>query len=426
MTVNFYTQSKKNPAPIYVRVREGKEIDAKANTSLLVNPDEFHKGEVKLYKIPPKANAIKKQSLVNKNNNLNSLQSELNKLKTSLIKVLNNREEYELIDTKWLKGFISPEKEYKTLPNNLTEYFDYYIESKATSLAQSTLKKLKSTKNRIIKFEDARGRVYIQDVNKKFSKKFQLWCDEEGYHHNTKVKTLKDIKTICIHASENGIPVHPELSFMVKGLKYKKTEHIYLNFDEIRKIIECDIKDERLDIARDWLVISCYTAQRVSDFLRFNKEKIIKIKGIEMLDISQEKTETPVYIPLTKEVKAILEKRNGDFPPLFSNNIESNKAIYNKLIKEVCRIADIREIVETKLKNKETKRYELKRVPKYKAVSTHIGRRSFATNYYGKINTALLISATGHASEEQFLRYVGKTGTQNALALAEAMTKLTN
>ena len=56
-------------------------------------------------------------------------------------------------------------------------------------------------------------------------------------------------------------------------------------------------------------------------------------------------------------------------------------------------------------------------------ISGFIGRRSFATNYYGKINSALLISATGHASEQQFLRYVGNTGTQNALALAKEMRK---
>ena len=129
-------------------------------------------------------------------------------------------------------------------------------------------------------------------------------------------------------------------------------------------------------------------------------------------------------IPLSQEVTAILEKRNGDFPPIFSLNIESNKAIYNKLIKGVCRLAGINEVVSSKLKNHETKRYEIRNTPKYNAVSTHIGRRSFATNYYGKINSALLIAATVHASEQQFLRYVGKTGTQNALALAKEMRRL--
>lgn len=67
--------------------------------------------------------------------------------------------------------------------------------------------------------------------------------------------------------------------------------------------------------------------------------------------------------------------------------------------------------------------YTTKQVPKYKAVSSHIGRRSFATNYYGKISTAHLITATGHSSEKQFLEYVGKAETQKALTFAEAMSR---
>ena len=94
------------------------------------------------------------------------------------------------------------------------------------------------------------------------------------------------------------------------------------------------------------------------------------------------------------------------------------------MIKEVCRLSGLNQLVQAKIKDSKTSRYEIKEIPKYKAVSTHIGRRSYATNYYGKINTALLINATGHASESQFLRYVGKTGNHNALALAKAMQEL--
>src|SRR5699024_8880604 len=122
-------------------------------------------------------------------------------------------------------------------------------------------------------------------------------------------------------------------------------------------------------------------AQRVSDFLRFSKDEVTQIEGIDFLDIKQEKTDAPVYIPLSDEVVKILNKRGGEFPPVFSQNAESNKTMYNGLIKEVCRIAGIDNTVTAYMKNKETNRYEETEMPKYKAVSTHIGRRSFATNY---------------------------------------------
>ena len=56
---------------------------------------------------------------------------------------------------------------------------------------------------------------------------------------------------------------------------------------------------------------------------------------------------------------------------------------------------------------------------KNELVTSHIGRRSFATNNYGKIPTPLLMSATGHTTEKMFLEYIGKTETDRAMQLAE-------
>jgi len=424
MVVTFYTQSKKDLKAVYVRVRDGVSVDAKANTGLVVIGESFNRGKVKYYKIPSKAPLEKINQIKEKNNYLIELQDSLNDLKSKLSNLLNNRDSNLKIDSRWLKEVVAPSPDVVELPNELSLYFEKFLEFKKCSLKSSTLKKMKSIKNRIIRYETCNGLIYMHNVNGKFSKSFQLWCDEQGYDHNTKVKTLKVIKTVCNHAFENGLSINNQLGNITKGLRYKKTEHVQLSFEELEKIIKTEISDERLSIAKDWLIISCYTAQRVSDFLRFTKDQIITLEAMDFLDISQEKTDEPVLIPLSQEVTAILKKRGGDFPPVFSKNIESNKAIYNKLIKDVCRLAGINNTVLAKLKNKETNRYEIMEVPKYKAVSTHIGRRSFATNYYGKINSALLIAATGHASEQQFLRYVGKTGIQNALVLAKEMRRL--
>ena len=423
MAITFYLQSVKNPAPIYVRIREGKGIDAKAKSNLSVNPDHFKKGKIKLLKSVSGATASLKKEVQEKNSTLNNLQKDLDDLRSRITDLLNNRKEYETINSKWLKSLLNPKKE-SSAPEDLVSYFDFYLEAKKTSLKSSTVKKNKVFKHRIEKFELEQGPVYIREVNTRFARSLQKWCVKENYAHNTIVKTLKVILTVCNHAKENGVITHPELPLITKGNRYKNVDHIHLNFDELDKIAQVEIEDEILDNARDWLIISCHTAQRVSDFLKFKKTDVIEMEGMKFLLINQEKTEKPVEIPLNDKVVNILNKRGGEFPPIFSRNIESNKTIYNKLIKEVCRIAGLDEIVTVHKKNKETNRYESKKLAKHQAVSTHIGRRSFATNYYGQINTALLISATGHSSEAQFLRYVGKTGNQNALSLAKAMREL--
>ena len=54
---------------------------------------------------------------------------------------------------------------------------------------------------------------------------------------------------------------------------------------------------------------------------------------------------------------------------------------------------------------------------KFELVTSHIGRRSFATNYYGKIPTSFLIYVTGHSTEAMFLNYIGKSNKDIALEL---------
>src|SRR5690606_10008651 len=100
-----------------------------------------------------------------------------------------------------------------------------------------------------------------------------------------------------------------------------------------------EIKD--LDTARDWLIIGCYIGQRVSDLLRLTDKFIINNNGFNFIQLTQKKTKNKVEIPIHDEVKRILNKRGGKFPPVFAENEGSNSALFNRHLKEVCRIARI-------------------------------------------------------------------------------------
>ena len=43
-------------------------------------------------------------------------------------------------------------------------------------------------------------------------------------------------------------------------------------------------------------------------------------------------------------------------------------------------------------------------------------RRSFATNYYGKIETPILMHITGHTKESTFLSYIGTQQNKDSMA----------
>ena len=123
----------------------------------------------------------------------------------------------------------------------------------------------------------------------------------------------------------------------------------------------------------------------------------------EKIKFIQKKTGKEMQLPLAEEVLEILRKHNGDFPTYM------NDQKYNRLIKEVCKLAGFTQQVKGALINKETKRKEEGEYPKWQLVSSHIGRRSFASNNYGILPTPLVMYATGHTTEQMLLKYLQKT-----------------
>ena len=93
-----------------------------------------------------------------------------------------------------------------------------------------------------------------------------------------------------------------------------------------------------------------------------------------------------------------------------------SQVVFNKQIKALCKLSRIDELVSGFKNNPQTRRKEVVSAPKYEFVTSHIMRRSFASNYYGKIETPLLMNITGHSKESTFLTYIGKHQNKDALA----------
>jgi integrase len=100
--------------------------------------------------------------------------------------------------------------------------------------------------------------------------------------------------------------------------------------------------------------------------------------------------------------------------------------IYNDYIKLVCEEAKIDELIKGKIQENIASENEPSKIrsvegiyKKYELVTSHIGRRSFATNHYGKIPTSFLKYVTGHSTESMFLEYIGKSNKDIALELSK-------
>lgn len=78
--------------------------------------------------------------------------------------------------------------------------------------------------------------------------------------------------------------------------------------------------------------------------------------------------------------------------------------------------AGITQMVTAQKYNGKIKRKETGIFPKYAVIASHDLRRSFATNFYSKIPTPLLMNMTGHSRETTFLKYIGLEENRDSYA----------
>jgi integrase len=410
-TARFLIKGNNNPSSIYIRFRHGKQYDFTKSTSLLIDP---------IYWSAAKGNV--KQ--IAKNGEKLNLQKKLNDLKSYVLNDFNDvYSDGGIINTDWLntslKTFLNQNTNVDF--NYFTDYAKYFydnlgnkvLKSGKTGVAAATIRKYKTIRNKIQEFEKyKKKRLLLQDVNMKFHKDFIYFLHNvQNLNYNTTGKYLTFIKTICLDAKKYGLKINPEIESDQFRATKEKVSFITLSETEINNIYQKSFKDKPyLENAKNWLIIGVWTGARVSDLTNFTK-KNIKNGFIEYTAI---KTNQKIILPLHQQVREILETENGDFP----RKISSQK--FNDYIKTVCEKVGINENVEGS-KTKEVKKKVWRKVKgtykKHELVSTHICRRSFATNHYGKLPTPVIMAVTGHTTEKMFLNYIGKTAKDNAETL---------
>ena len=411
-TINFLYRSTKDKSALTIRLlfrHNNMDFVVGSKTKLIVTKEYWNK----LHNKNTKDAELKTEQV--KTNN------ELNKIENYILDHFN-KTKIDLVNKSWLENLLNnyynPPKKGDDLPIELTQYIDFYINYREHEMKQTSVQKFTVIKHKLEELEKLRRKpILIKDVNDSFKKEFVSFYKSNNYAQNTIQRELTFVKTVCRHARFLGLETSPQLDSL--RLDKAKVEKLYLNLDELNSIE--NINEElsaSLQNARDWLIISCYTGQRVSDFMKFNENQIRIENGKSLIEFTQKKTGKIMTVPLHKKVLDILAKRGGKFPYSISDQR------YNEFIKIVCEKANINQLVhggkqtETAPKSK-IFRKEIKIYKKYELVTSHIGRRSFATNFYGIIPTSLLISATGHSTEVMFLNYIGKTDTQKAKQLAD-------
>ena len=416
-TLKFLLQSKSTTKSvnIYVRFSIDRKTILYRKTDFIINPLNWSKD---------------KGQPIQKSEETKALKSKLDKLAVFINDAYNSAVSNGIeLTGDWLQLQIDlfNNKKPKLELDKLTEYTQKYIDEapykengkNGTGLSKGRIQNLKLFKNTIKRYElemFSNKSILIKDINLLFVENYKKWLFAQKYTINYVGKNIANIKTICLDAQKNDF----EISTQVKNIKVisesKEPENIIiLNEAEQDKIKDAKLIRESLINARKWLLLGCLIGQRGGDLLNITNDNIKALNGIKIIELKQQKTGKLVAIPLLPEALEIIE--NG-LPYKIS------LPRYNEYIKDVCEIAEINEPITARKKATSRNATTIETLPKYKFITSHIARRSFATNFYGRIPTPVLMNITGHGTEQVFLKYIGKTTYDNAYQMLEYFSKL--
>ena len=342
----------------------------------------------------------------------------INKFKSSILSLIRHLQLSEKLTKQNILDGVKVLKEqltnpdYKPInPTIFTTYIQRYIDrntgvKKLATIKQynNSLAKLKSyeKKRKVTLTFDKIDYEFYNDFINYTTKELKLSCNSIG-------NIIKGIKLWMNAAQEEGL--HKNMAYSSKTFKKptESSESIYLSEEELSLIKSTNLTNRHLENVRDLFLLACYTGVRSQDYSKLDKTHLIN--NGSMFKVRTEKTDTEVIIPLHPIAKEILDKYDGK-PRVISNQK------FNEYIKIVCELAKIVEPITLTMTIGGNKVSTTK--PKFKFVSSHTARRSFATNAYkAGLPTLAIMAITGHTTEKVFLKYIKVTKEEHAFLSSE-------
>ncbi len=303
-----------------------------------------------------------------------------------------------------------PEPEPVTLLQAIQEYIDTTNKAPRTKLGYGT------TLNVLKEYEPYYKKTFktplsFESINMDFYEHFVNYLIKEKLAaKNTIGSHIKQVKVFMDYCNTKGYTTN-------QGHRHRKfikmeeeAETIYLNDKELDAIYKKDLsKNPKLDRVRDLFLIGCYTGLRFSDLSQLTPANFTD-NGTR-LKIKTQKTGETVVIPCHYRVVEILRKYDNKLPRVMSNQK------FNDYLKEIGEAAKLNEQVNVSITKGGLKVDS--NPEKYKLITVHTARRSFATNMYlAGVPTISIMKIIGHRTERAFMKYIKVTQEQNADILA--------
>lgn len=392
-SIQFIVNSQKNPTKIGIRFYISRANAPCIRTEILINGKMW---------------SNKKKRLKGADEYSRKINNKLEALKAFICNQYSlDYSEGKIINRAWLKETVStffnrPKDSGLSFSEEIIAFVKKNPLIKGKKLSKGTLDNYLQIARIVKKYKD----VHPFEIDLNFHSGFLKYLKKNEYAPNTINKFFTLLKAALSKLEVEGVTINPDIR---SALFYKppsiEIDTIYLNENQIQAIKQVQLNETELILARDNFLLGLRTGLRVSDFLKLQNYNIKE----NYLHVQTKKTDKRVIIPIHQDVAEILKKNNG-----LPENLSDQK--FNKHVKVICKKAGLDKIVYGAKVSIEDgkKRKRFGKFPFYELVSSHICRRSFATNLYGKLSNLTIMQITGHKTETSFLRYIKISSLEHA------------
>lgn len=252
---------------------------------------------------------------------------------------------------------------------------------------------------KLVAFEDSIGKqLFSNELNEDLYKRFIDHAKLKLTRMNAVWGVSKGFKAVLNEiARKYKVDVfNPTQELASKDRVQQVTsDSIYLNFEQIKKIIDHKPKTEKLKNTKLILLTLIFSGCRHSDVHKIKPEQEYNKNGESFFYCRYfaEKTDTEIIVPILKPLMDAIEENDGQI----AYQITQQK--FNMYVKDLikdCKMDEDVTITYTDADGK--KQFQTQKL--YQFVTSHIGRRSLITNLINHIPITTLTKITGHAIKD--------------------------
>ena len=183
----------------------------------------------------------------------------------------------------------------------------------------------------------------IKELDHEFISQYAFWLKSiRKCNHNTTMKYLGNFKKIVLLCVRNKwLPSDPFVDFK---LTKKEVERTALTDIELKRIMNKNFENDRLNQVKDMFVFSCYTGLSYVDLQQLKRsDLVLGADNLQWIFTKRQKTKTSTHIPLLPEALKLVQKysshpkcvvNNTAFPVLTNQKMNA----YLKEIADCCGI----------------------------------------------------------------------------------------